>query len=193
MPDGKLPSESRDLIGSILGKRVKNLIRVMKIDFDQFMRDFKIHENELFALGHGDLFIELEDGMLIGVSSRSLARSVILWLEREGGEERGVDYLRRQYGAEAKVIDCRSAYAAAQWSILPGQRIERVSMLKVANEPGHRPYPNERGLLLVGENGDELLVAREMMADGPAHMVLMRRDQIRGDMMECLTYEGMSA
>jgi hypothetical protein len=189
MFEGKLPSESMKLLCSLKGKVVRNVIRMMDCDFDRFMNDFGVSSNQIFQLGYGVLFIEFDTGEVVGFSDDSLKKSVIVWKEDNLGAEEAILYLKGKYDESYTIIDAKSKYSEEEWCKLIGQVIRDILIIKVSNEPFlNRRFANERGVLFISNQDNEMFLSHQLYNEGPAHLILMKRKNIRDELKEYIEY-----
>jgi hypothetical protein len=182
-----LLSNSINLLNRAKGRRIIGISKLLECDPDKYLIDFKgVSEKELFSFGPGPVFMELEGGLVIGLGDdQKKQMSVVAWEEKTIPPT--LDDSRQLSISKASIwVECGDVrFSNSNWSDLIGQRIDRLSILRV-NDPNR--YRNERGLLCITDLGREFVFSLLMRRQGPGDFLMMPKDEIATELLGKVTY-----
>lgn len=172
--DTDIPSNLTDLLKSLIGRRLVNMVRFNDVPKQELIEEYYIEPGELFCCSLGPFLFYFEDGLVIGGSSNPSRNTVLMWVERnESGDH--TEWLQeedeRAVPFYAKDFD--------DWKIYLNQVVKSVTIIKELPDSSSRylDLPNERGVLIEFENGTGLIMSHGLN-DNSDDTTLVKTDGI---------------
>ena len=161
-------SEYLETINLLRGRIIVGMCRFSYWSYQEYIDSFYSKElieshplkHEYFSLISGALLIELDSGLVIGFNGDSELNSVIVWIEvNEVGETEDEEDLLRSDPDLLPIQATDKEYSNTFWAHFIGQKISRFQILKeVPKTVMHEDLPNETGLIITVESGQEFLM-----------------------------------
>lgn len=171
--DNDIPSNLRDLLISLIGRRLVNIIKFNDVPEKELVENYYMEPHEFFPLALGPTLFYFEDGLVIGGISVPSKNTVLMWVEKnEEGEhtewlqekdERAIPFYAKDYD---------------DWKGYLNQVVKSVTILKEIPDSSSRKLdlPNERGVLLEFENGLNLIMSHGLHDDSDSESLTKLED-----------------
>lgn len=173
-----IPSQSKELLGELVGKRIIRLIRYSWLPKEDVSAEYCIPESMVFSLTAGPLAILLEDGSIVGISSDPSLNSIVLWQDRLVEGDCSNPSALHEDEELFPVLSDDSVYADVFWQRLSDLTITSLSVLKKGSMTAlELDRPSEIGLRFKLENG-ESFVASHGLHDGSDDFSVLVDEQI---------------
>lgn len=171
------PSLSCDILGRFIGKRIARLVRYSWWKKEDVASECGIENEQAFSLTAGPLAIVFEDGSTLGVASEPSINSVIVWLDRVGGQAKMAPALDED--TELFPIDSiDEIYADQFWRQFTKITLVGFSILKRKSmSTGERELPSELGLCFHFD-GNKKFIAAHGLHDGSDDFAVLNDGQI---------------
>ena len=182
--DVDIPSNLTDLLASLVGRKLINIVKFNDIPEQELIEDYYIEPEDFFCCSLGPFLFYFEDGLVIGGSSNPHKNTVLMWVERNENDE-NCEWLQEEDEEAipfyAKDFD--------DWKIYLNQVVKSVTIIKETSETYSKilDLPSERGVLLEFANGSGLIMSHGLNnnTDGPT---LAKPDGIDPDFEGNLIY-----
>lgn len=123
-----------------------------------------IEDSEVFSFTEGPLLVYLESGEIVGVSSDESKNSVVIWLERDMAgnvHEEDVENDDELF----PVSNDDKKYSKGVWSNVSGKKVKNIVLIKRSPQNvNYEELPNEVGLIITMDSGDELVLTHQLCA-----------------------------
>jgi hypothetical protein len=106
----------------------------------------------------------LESGEIVGVSSDESKNSVVIWLERDiGGNVHEEDI--ENDDELFPISNDDKKYSKGVWSNVSGKKVKNIVLIKRSPQNvNYEELPNEVGLKITIDSGDELVLTHQLCA-----------------------------
>lgn len=159
------PSSSRELLRSIIGSKLSNIVRYSWWPADAVARECSISNENAFSLTAGPLFMAMDCGIELGVASNPELNSIVAWDEKYLS---AVEPKRAMKAADDlfPILATDFVYAGGYWNDLIGGTLQGICFLKRKEMSlVEAARPSEVGLIFYFDNGRRV-IASHGMCDG---------------------------
>jgi hypothetical protein len=170
-----------DVLKAMINKKV---VRVYKCSIDTYEEFesiglYNIDREDFFQFASGAVLFKLESGDIIGFINDESKNSILVWLEQKNHELINPDYNIFEDEEYFVIPSNDRSYTNGRIKNLEGKKIFDIQVLKKEPESAkHEGLPNEVGLLIIFENGEELVLAHNLHPS-PDSFSLVFKDQIK--------------
>ncbi len=183
-----IPSDRKPLLDSVVGKKVKNLIRYSWWGKEDSANECGINKNEVFSLTTGPFCIAFEQDISIGFSSDVRVSSVVLWAEVYDGKESKDPMKNDQelFPIEA----CDQVYSEVHYKEIIGHSLTKYEIVKIETTNSLKwDHPREVGLVLFFSNGSEIVLSHQLTNKVSDDFTVLRWSQVNKDETYPLLYK----
>lgn len=160
-----VPSQRKELLQSLIGSTVQNLIRCSWDTFEEFDKDelYGISESDFFRFTSGAIVLILDQQYEIAFSSQEDISSITVWVEKNTFGQTHEEY----YATDEDLFligASNEQHTTERERNLSDQVLKSISIL--VQEPKNAKFiglPNEVGLLFEFQNNEQLLLAHNLV------------------------------
>ena len=189
----KYLSESLDLLRQIKGHRIVRMVRLFCGDENRFLGDFPaVARSGLFSSSGHALFVQIETVGWVAFAEREREMSVVMWQLDRLPELNSTSNADVEKTNHVDYIECSDPFRSEQyWADFLGKRISEVKIISLSvDRENVRPFRNERGLFLLNESGDDMIIETSLAKKGiPAGLNIIANAQIRAELRNDLVVQ----
>lgn len=159
------PSTSRELLRSLIGSRLSNMVRYSWWPADVVSKECSISNEQAFPLTAGPLLMIMDCGVELGVASSPELNSITVWDEKYLS---AIDPHSAMRSADDlfPILATDFVYAGSYWNDLVGSTLRDICFLKRRDMSlGEKARVSEVGLVFYFD-GDRCVIASHGMRDG---------------------------
>ncbi|WDE11033.1 hypothetical protein [Thalassomonas haliotis] len=185
-PKGKIPSKASDIVELFKKHSITSIVRRLNWNPEEFLKTFSIKRSELFELGYGPIFFELESGDVIGVANVPKWNSIVLWLEDNSSDY----FVKKERGDINDILFMDSSdkeFSSGKWSENIGHKATKISLIKLKKHK-HSQMLDEVGLILEIEEGIKMLLSQKLCSNSFGHFILTEEDKISSNLANELEF-----
>ena len=166
----EIPSLQRDLLNSLLNRKVTKLIKDCLGNPEDYAVEWKLERKDVFSFAEGSIYMEFDGEIGVCFYSDPSINSVIISLVSEQNDD-DPDYT---------TIDAsNSIYADPLFREILGKKLIKYEIIKREPENSrYRDLPREVALVLKFENNLELIAAHQLHKHTSEDFALLRWNQV---------------
>jgi hypothetical protein len=159
-----VPTSAQEVLDILKKSPILKAVRFSWWPAEDSAEECDIEDSEVFSFTEGPLLVYLESGEIVGVSSDESKNSVVIWLERDiGGNVHEEDI--ENDDELFPISNDDKKYSKGVWSNVSGKKVKNIVLIKRSPQNvNYEELPNEVGLKITIDGGDELVLTHQLCA-----------------------------
>jgi hypothetical protein len=159
-----VPTSAQEVLDILKKSPILKAVRFSWWPAEDSAEECDIEDSEVFSFTEGPLLVYLESGEIVGVSSDESKNSVVIWLERDiGGNVHEEDI--ENDDELFPISNDDKKYSKGVWGNVSGKKVKNIVLIKRSPQNlNYEELPNEVGLKITIDGGDELVLTHQLCA-----------------------------
>jgi hypothetical protein len=159
-----VPTSAQEVLDILKKSPILKAVRFSWWPAEDSAEECDIEDSEVFSFTEGPLLVYLGSGEIVGVSSDESKNSIVIWLERDiGGNVHEEDI--ENDDELFPISNDDKKYSKGVWNNVSGKKVKNIVLIKRSPQNvNYEELPNEVGLIITMDSGDELVLTHQLCA-----------------------------
>jgi hypothetical protein len=159
-----VPTSAQEVLDILKKSPILKAVRFSWWPAEDSAEECDIEDSEVFSFTEGPLLVYLGSGEIVGVSSDESKNSIVIWLERDiGGNVHEEDI--ENDDELFPISNDDKKYSKGVWNNVSGKKVKNIVLIKRSPQNvNYEELPNEVGLKITMDSGDELVLTHQLCA-----------------------------
>ena len=184
------PTRKIDLLLKVKDLVLVDMIRYSWWNLSDSVKECNINENEVFSFTSGPLALCFSSGIILGAASDPSMNSVVIWQDEL---EDGSSLIEKPMKKDSEIFPIPVNKDDKKWKSILKEKVSSFTVIKSKpDNPKLIDLPNEVGLIVSFENGDELVLSHGLHEVYSDDFSVIKKDSISKKLVDELTYHELS-